>query len=140
MFGKIFFVILMVVFLMGFLVFVVGIFFLENVEVFIIWLFDGVVIQGGKFWVCMGLCNMGIFFKGVEFFYVGYYYLLIDMDLLFLDEFIFFDWNYFYFGVGNIEVWIEFLFGKYILQLLLGDYNYVFYDLFVYLKKIMIMV
>lgn len=37
----------------------------ENAEVYFIWPADGTVIKGGKFWVRMGLRNMGIAPKGV---------------------------------------------------------------------------
>lgn len=63
-----------------------------NVYLYIGWLNDGQVFVVGKlFCVWFGLCNMGVVLKDVKFFNIGYYYLLIDVDLLFCDQEIFLD-------------------------------------------------
>jgi hypothetical protein len=112
----------------------------ENAEVFIIWPSDGAVIQGGKFWVRMGLRNMGICPKGVELPNVGHHHLLIDTDLPPFDEPIPSDRNHLHFGAGDTEARIELPPGKHTLQLLLGDHNHTPHDPPVHSKKITITV
>lgn len=140
MLGKTFFAISMVALLTGSPAFAAGTPSPENAEVLIIWPPDGAVIQGGKFWVRMGLRNMGISPKGVELPHVGHHHLLIDTDLPPLDEPIPSDRNHLHFGAGNTEARIELPPGKHTLQLLLGDHNHVPHDPPVHSKKITITV
>src|SRR5690242_230274 len=69
----------------------------ENVEAHIIWPADGTVIHGGKFWIRMGLRNMGVCPKGVNIPNVGHHHLLIDTDLPPLGEQIPSDRNHLHF-------------------------------------------
>ncbi|MBI2275942.1 MAG: DUF4399 domain-containing protein [Dechloromonas sp.] len=112
----------------------------NNAEVFIIWPYDGAVIQGGKLWVRMGLRNMGICPKGVDLPNVGHHHLLIDTDLPSLDEPIPSNRNHLHFGGGDTEARIELPPGKHTLQLLLGDHNHTPHDPPVLSKKITITV
>lgn len=57
-----------------------------NAEAYIIWPHDGTVISGGKFWVRMGLRNMGVCPKGVESPRCGHHHLLVDTELPPLDK------------------------------------------------------
>ncbi|MGU7770350.1 DUF4399 domain-containing protein [Burkholderia sp. MR1-5-21] len=109
-------------------------------EAYIIWPSDGATITGGKFWVRMGLRNMGICPKGIERPNVGHHHLLIDTDLPPLDQPIPSDRNHLHFGAGETEARIELPPGKHTLQLLMGDYNHVPHDPPVYSKKITITV
>lgn len=111
-----------------------------NAEVFIIWPSDGTVITGGKFWVRMGLRNMGIAPKGTNLPHVGHHHLLIDTDLPPADEQIPSDRNHLHFGAGETEARIELPPGKHTLQLLLGDHDHFPHDPPVYSKKISITV
>jgi|GEM_PF-2007590 len=52
-----------------------------NAQVYFIWPSDGTVIHGGKFWLRMGLRNMGVAPKGTDFLNTGHHHLLIDTDL-----------------------------------------------------------
>ena len=112
----------------------------ENAEAYIIWPTDGTVIHGGKFWVRMGLRNMGVCPKGVNIPNVGHHHLLIDTDLPSLGEQIPSDRNHLHFGAGETEGRIELPPGKHTLQLLLGDHDHVPHDPPVYSKKISIIV
>jgi hypothetical protein len=53
----------------------------ENALVYIIWPHDGTVISGGRFWLRMGLRNMGVAPKGVKMANVGHHHVLIDTEL-----------------------------------------------------------
>ncbi|MBS1191778.1 MAG: hypothetical protein H6R10_3570 [Rhodocyclaceae bacterium] len=111
-----------------------------NAEAYIIWPADGTVIQGGKFWVRMGLRNMGVCPKGVKLPNVGHHHLLVDTDLPPLGEPIPSDRNHLHFGAGETEARLELPPGKHTLQMLLGDSDHVPHDPPVYSKKISIIV
>lgn len=111
-----------------------------NAEEYIIWPADGTVIHGGKLWVRMGLRNMGVCPKGIDFPKTGHHHLLIDTDLPPLDQEIPSDRNHLHFGAGETDARIELPPGKHTLQLLLGDQNHVPHDPPVYSKKITIIV
>ncbi|HEY3598245.1 MAG TPA: DUF4399 domain-containing protein [Paraburkholderia sp.] len=111
-----------------------------NAQEYIIWPYDGAVIQGGKLWVRMGLRNMGICPKGVDFPNCGHHHLLIDTDLPPLDQEIPSDRQHLHFGAGETDARIELPPGKHTLQLLLGDRNHVPHVPPVYSKKITIIV
>ncbi|WP_414691374.1 DUF4399 domain-containing protein [Noviherbaspirillum sp.] len=112
----------------------------KDAHVYFIWPSDGTVINGGKFWVRMGLRNMGVAPKGVNMANVGHHHLLIDTDLPPLDEQIPSDRNHLHFGAGETEARIELPPGKHTLQLLLGDQDHRPHDPPVYSKKITITV
>lgn len=108
----------------------------NNAEVYIIWPPDGTVIEGGKFWVRMGLKNMGVCPKGVKLPNVGHHHLLIDTDLPPMDQQIPSDRNHLHYGAGETEARIELPPGKHTLQLLLGDNDHTPHDPPVYSKRI----
>lgn len=112
----------------------------ENAEAYIIWPADGTVIHGGKFWVRMGLRNMGVSPKGFNIPNVGHHHLLIDTELPPLGEQIPSDRNHLHFGAGETEARIELPPGKHTLQLLLGDHDHMPHDPPVNSKKITIIV
>jgi len=112
----------------------------DNAEVYIIWPHNGAVIDGGRFWLRMGLRNMGVAPKGVERKGTGHHHVLIDTDLPPADKEIPSDRNHLHFGAGETEARIELPPGKHTLQLLLGDHNHVPHDPPVYSKKISITV
>ena len=112
----------------------------ENAEVYIIWPTDGTVIHGGKFWLRMGLRNMGVCPKGFDIPNVGHHHVLIDADLPPLTEQIPSDRNHLHFGAGETEARIELAPGKHTLQLLLGDHQHIPHVPPVYSKKISIIV
>lgn len=112
----------------------------KNAELYIIWPPDNAVIKGGKFWLRMGLRNMGVSPKGVDKPNVGHHHLLIDTELPPLDQQIPSDRNHLHFGAGETEARIELPPGKHTLQLLLGDKDHVPHDPPVYSKKITITV
>jgi hypothetical protein len=105
-----------------------------------IWPSDGTVIHGGKFWVRMGLRNMGVAPKGTNLPNVGHHHLLIDTELPPMTEPIPSDRNHLHFGAGETEARIELPPGKHTLQLLLGDNNHIPNDPPVYAKKITVIV
>jgi hypothetical protein len=109
-------------------------------EVYIIWPYDGAVITGGKFWVRMGLRNMGVCPKGVDRPNTGHHHVLIDTDLPPMDQPIPSDRNHLHFGAGETEARIELPPGKHTLQLLMGDFNHVPHNPPVYSQKITITV
>lgn len=111
----------------------------DAVEYFI-WPSDGTVIHGGKFWVRMGLRNMGVAPKGTDLPNVGHHHLLIDTDLPPLNEQIPSDRNHLHFGAGETEARIELPPGKHTLQLIMGDKNHFPFNPPVYSKKITIIV
>lgn len=112
----------------------------ETARVYIIWPNDGQVIQGGKFWVRMGLSDAGIAPAGVEKQYTGHHHLLVDVDLPPLDEEIPNDRNHLHFGRGQTEARLELPPGRHTLQLLLGDDAHVPHKPPLYSKKITITV
>ncbi|WP_458446465.1 DUF4399 domain-containing protein [Burkholderia stagnalis] len=109
-------------------------------EAYIIWPSDGATITGGKFWVRMGLRNMGICPKGIERPNVGHHHLLVDTDLPPLDQPIPSDRNHLHYGAGQTEARLELPPGQHTLQLLMGDHDHVPHDPPVYSKKITITV
>lgn len=96
----------------------------ENAIVYIVWPPDGAVINGGRFWLRMGLRNMGVAPKGVKMANVGHHHVLIDTELPPMDQQIPNDRNHVHFGAGETEARIELPPGKHTLQLLLGDDNH----------------
>ncbi|RJF96356.1 DUF4399 domain-containing protein [Noviherbaspirillum saxi] len=112
----------------------------ENALVYFIWPADGAVITGGKFWVRMGLRNMGVAPKGVDMKNVGHHHLVVDADLPPSTEPIPSDRNHLHFGAGETEARIELPPGKHTLQLLLGDKEHVPHNPPVHSKKITITV
>ena len=112
----------------------------KNAEVYVIWPSNGAVINGGKFWVRMGLRNMGVAPKGVNMANVGHHHILVDTDLPAMDQPIPSDRNHLHFGAGETEARIELPPGKHTLQLLLGDYNHVPHNPPVFSRKISITV
>lgn len=112
----------------------------KDAEVYIIWPQNGAVITGGKFWLRMGLRNMGVAPKGVEMANVGHHHLLVDTELPPADQQIPSDRNHLHFGAGETEARIELPPGKHTLQLLLGDHDHVPHNPPVYSRKITVTV
>lgn len=112
----------------------------KDAEVYIIWPNNGAVINGGKFWLRMGLRNMGVAPKGVQMDNVGHHHLLVDTELPPADQQIPNDRNHLHFGAGETEARIELPPGKHTLQLLLGDHDHVPHNPPIYSKKISITV
>jgi hypothetical protein len=112
----------------------------ETARVYIIWPSDGQVIQGGKFWVRMGLTDAGIAPAGIEKKYTGHHHLLIDTDLPPLDAEIPSDKNHLHFGRGQTETRLELPPGRHTLQLLLGDEGHLPHSPPLVSKKITIIV
>ncbi|WLI88818.1 DUF4399 domain-containing protein [Massilia sp. R2A-15] len=112
----------------------------ENAQVYFIWPSDGTVIPNGKFWVRMGLRNMGVAPKGSDVAKTGHHHLIIDSELPAMDEPIPNDRNHLHFGAGETEARVELPPGKHTLQLLLGDANHVPHDPPVQSKKITVIV
>lgn len=112
----------------------------KDAEVYIIWPHNGAVISGGKFWLRMGLRNMGVAPKGVEMANVGHHHLLVDAELPPEDQQIPNDRNHLHFGAGETEARIELPPGKHTLQLLLGDHDHVPHNPPIYSKKITVTV
>jgi hypothetical protein len=112
----------------------------ENAQVYFIWPADGAVLTNGKFWVRMGLRNMGVAPRGTDVARTGHHHLIIDADLPSMDEPIPNDRNHLHFGAGETEARVELPPGKHTLQLLLGDMNHVPHDPPVQSKKITITV
>ena len=112
----------------------------ENAQVYFIWPHDGTVVNGGKFWVRMGLRNMGVAPKGTDVPHTGHHHLLIDTDLPSMKEPIPNDRNHLHFGAGETEARIELPPGKHTLQLLLGDKDHMPNEPPVMSKKITITV
>jgi len=96
-----------------------------NAQVYFIWPHDGSVINGGKFWVRMGLRNMGVAPKGTAVPNTGHHHLLIDTGLPSMTAPIPNDRNHLHFGAGETEARIELPPGTHTLQLLLGDKDHV---------------
>jgi hypothetical protein len=112
----------------------------ENAQVYFIWPYDGTVITGGKFWVRMGLRNMGVAPKGSAVPNTGHHHLLIDTEPPSMTESIPNDRNHLHFGAGETEARIELPPGKHTLQLLLGDKDHLPHNPPVQSKKITITV
>lgn len=112
----------------------------EAAYAYFIWPADGMVIQGGRLWVRMGLRDMGVAPKGVSMPNVGHHHLLIDTVLPQLDEQIPSDRNHLHFGAGETEARIELSPGPHTLQMLLGDQDHLPHDPPIYSKRIRIIV
>lgn len=112
----------------------------KDAQVYFIWPQDGTVIHGGKFWLRMGLRNMGVCPKGVELPNVGHHHVLVDTELPPMTEQIPSDRNHLHFGAGETEARIELPPGKHTLQLLLGDHDHTPHDPPIYSKKITVTV
>lgn len=111
-----------------------------NAQVYFIWPQDGAVIEGGKFWVRMGLRNMGVAPKGTSVPNTGHHHLLIDTELPSMTEPIPNDRNHLHYGAGETEARVELPPGTHTLQLLLGDKDHVPHKPPVHSKKITITV
>ncbi len=109
-------------------------------SVYIVWPPNGAVIDGGRFWLRMGLRNMGVAPKGVKMANVGHHHVLIDTDLPAMDQQIPNDRNHLHFGAGETEARIELPPGKHTLQLLLGDQDHVPHDPPIYSSRITVTV
>jgi len=112
----------------------------SDAQVYFIWPADGATINGGKFWVRMGLRNMGVAPKSVKMENVGHHHLVVDSELPNFAEPIPSDRNHFHFGAGETEARVELPPGRHTLQLLLGDHNHVPHDPPIHSKKITITV
>ncbi|QOL48531.1 DUF4399 domain-containing protein [Massilia litorea] len=112
----------------------------RSAQVYFIWPHEGTVISGGKFWVRMGLRNMGVAPKGTALPNTGHHHLLIDTELPSMTEPIPNDRNHLHFGAGETEARIELPPGTHTLQLLLGDMNHVPHKPPVVSKKITVTV
>jgi hypothetical protein len=112
----------------------------DNAHVYFIWPADGTVVHDGKFWVRMGLRNMGVAPKGTNVPNTGHHHLLIDTELPAMHEPIPSDRNHLHFGAGETEARVELPPGKHTLQLLLGDQDHMPHDPPVHSKKITITV
>ena len=109
-------------------------------QVYFIWPYDGTVITGGKFWVRMGLRNMGVAPKGTAVPNTGHHHILINTAVPSMTEPIPNDRNHLHFGAGETEARIELPPGTHTLQLLLGDLNHVPHKPPVLSKKITVTV
>ena len=109
-------------------------------QLYFIWPYDGTVITGGKFWVRMGLRNMGVAPKGANVANTGHHHLLIDTEPPSMTEPIPSDRSHLHFGAGETEARIELPPGQHTLQLLLGDMNHVPHKPPVLSKKITVTV
>jgi hypothetical protein len=113
----------------------------KNAQVYFIWPQDGAVIAGGKFWVRMGLRNMGVAPKGTVVADTGHHHLLIDTELpQNMNEAIPNDREHLHFGAGETEARVELPPGQHTLQLLLGDKDHVPHDPPIHSKKITVTV
>ena len=112
-----------------------------NAQVYFIWPHDGTVINGGKFWVRMGLRNMGVAPKGTNLPHTGHHHLLINVnEPLNPNEPIAQDKDHLHFGTGQTEARIELPPGKHTLQLVLGDAKHYPFNPPVVSKKITVTV
>ena len=107
---------------------------------YIIWPRDGAAIKGGKFWLRMGLANMGLAPAGTAKAETGHHHVILDADLPPMDEPIPNNEHYLHFGKGQSEVRMELPPGQHTLQLILGDANHVPFNPPVYSNKITITV
>jgi hypothetical protein len=97
-----------------------------NAQVYFIWPANGSVIHGGKFWLRMGLRNMGVAPKGSDVPKTGHHHVLIDTALpANMDEAVPSDRQHLHFGAGETEARIELAPGRHTLQLLLADKDHV---------------
>jgi hypothetical protein len=111
-----------------------------DARAYILWPSDGAVIEGGKFWVRMGLSGMGVAPAGVAKTDTGHHHLLIDTDLPPMDEPIPSNRNHLHFGGGQTEARLELPPGRHTLQMLLGDQEHIPHNPPIMSKKITITV
>lgn len=97
----------------------------DDARAYILWPPNGTVIAGGKFWVRMGLQNMGIAPAGVSHADTGHHHLLIDTELTNPDEPIPNDKQHLHFGAGQTEARLELPPGTHTLQMVLGDADHI---------------
>jgi hypothetical protein len=97
-------------------------------RLYIIWPKNGQVIQGGKFWLRMGLKGAGVAPAGIRKEGTGHHHVLIDTDLPPPGEPIPNNRNNLHFGGGQTEARIELPPGRHTLQLVLGDAEHVPFD------------
>ena len=97
-------------------------------RLYIIWPKNGQVIQGGKFWLRMGLKNAGVAPAGIRKEGTGHHHVLIDADLPPPGEPIPNNRNNLHFGGGQTEARIELPPGQHTLQLVLGDADHIPFD------------
>ncbi|PWC37775.1 ATPase [Azospirillum sp. TSO35-2] len=100
----------------------------EGARAYILWPRDGTVVTGGKFWVRMGLQNMGVAPAGVRREHTGHHHLLIDSDLTNPNEPIPNDKQHLHFGAGQTEARLELPPGKHTLMMVMGDADHVPFD------------
>jgi len=112
----------------------------QGAREYIIWPRDGAVIKGGKFWLRMGLTNMGLAPAGTVKPETGHHHVILDADLPAMDEPIPNNEHYLHFGKGQSEVRMELPAGRHTLQIILGDANHVPFNPPVYSDKITITV
>ena len=111
-----------------------------NAAVYIVWPPHGAVIDGGRFWLRMGLRNMGVAPKGVKMANVGHHHVLVDTELPPMDQQIPSDRNHLHFGGGETEARIELPPGRHTLQLLLGDQDHVPHEPPIYSNRVTVTV
>ncbi|SMH61977.1 DUF4399 domain-containing protein [Azospirillum agricola] len=97
----------------------------EGARAYIMWPYDGSVINGGKLWVRMGLQNMGVAPAGIRRERTGHHHLLVDTDLGNPEEPIPNDRQHLHFGGGQTEVRLELPPGRHTLQMVLGDADHI---------------
>ena len=111
-----------------------------NAVAYFIWPTNGTVIHGGRFWVRMGLRNMGVAPRGVALPNVGHHHLLVDTELPPQNEPIPSDRNHLHFGAGETEARVELPPGTHTLQMIVGDRDHVPHEPPVVSEKISVIV
>jgi hypothetical protein len=109
-------------------------------KAYIIWPKNGQVIEGGKFWLRMGLKNAGIAPAGIRKDGTGHHHVLIDADLPPPGEPIPNNRTHLHFGGGQTEARIELPPGRHTLQLVLGDPEHVPFEPSIVSDKITVIV
>jgi hypothetical protein len=99
-----------------------------NAKLYIIWPKNSQVIEGGKFWLRMGLSNAGVAPAGIRKEGTGHHHVLIDTDLPPPGEPIPNNLNHLHFGGGQTEARIELPPGRHTIQLVFGDADHVPFD------------
>jgi len=112
----------------------------DGARAYIIWPQDGAVIPGGKFWVRMGLQNMGLTPAGIRKPDAGHHHLIINSELKSFDEPIPNNKQNLHFGAGQTEARIELPPGRHTIQMVLGDTDHVPHDPPVMSQKITVIV
>ena len=100
----------------------------EGARVYIIWPGDGRTINGGKFWLRMGLRDMGVAPAGTAKPFTGHHHVIIDAELPPFDEEIPADKHHLHFGGGQTEARIELPPGTHTIQLLFADQDHLPHD------------